>query len=183
MTDFLQTHPQGVILAMDQLSLYFQATLTRVWAPIGQTPIIKVTPQRDSMFFYGVLDVRTGRDIAVPSTAQNQQVTAHFLRQVLFHFPAVPILLLLDRAPWHFGPDIRTVLEENPQLELMYFPPACPDLNPQEHVWELARDAISHNHTYTDFSLLLEDFETFLNETPFDISFLDKYLPSILCEV
>jgi hypothetical protein len=36
------------------------------------------------MFFYGVLDVRTGRDIAVPSTAQNQQVTAHFLRQVLF---------------------------------------------------------------------------------------------------
>jgi transposase len=25
---------------------------------------------------------------------------------------------------------------------MMYFPPACPDLNPQEHVWKLARDAV-----------------------------------------
>lgn len=183
MTDFLQAHPQGTILAMDQITLYFQATLTRVWARIGQTPIIKVAPQRDHMFFYGVLDVGRGRAIAVPSALQNQEVTAHFLRQVLFHFPLEPILLLLDRAPWHFGPDIRAVLEANPHLELMYFPPACPDLNPQEHVWELARDAISHNHTYTDFGLLLEDFETFLNETPFDIKFLEKYVPAILCEV
>lgn len=47
MTDFLQAHPHGVILAMDQMSLYFQATLTRVWAPVGQTPIVAVHPQRD----------------------------------------------------------------------------------------------------------------------------------------
>jgi hypothetical protein len=37
-TDFLQTYPDGVILALDQMSLDFQATLTRVWSPIGQTP-------------------------------------------------------------------------------------------------------------------------------------------------
>jgi transposase len=24
---------------------------------------------------------------------------------------------------------------------LFFFPPACPDLNPQEHVWKLARDS------------------------------------------
>ena len=67
MTDFLQDHPQGHILSMDQLSLYFQATLTRVWAPIGQTPIVKVHPQREHVHFYGALDVRTGRDIALPA--------------------------------------------------------------------------------------------------------------------
>jgi hypothetical protein len=46
-TDFLQAYPGGVIMSIDQLSLYFQATLTRVWSRRGQTPIIRVASQRD----------------------------------------------------------------------------------------------------------------------------------------
>ena len=38
MIDFLQAHPDGLILAMDQMSLYFQATLKRVWFAIGRHP-------------------------------------------------------------------------------------------------------------------------------------------------
>jgi hypothetical protein len=51
----------------------------------------------------------------------------------------------------------------------MCFPTAYPDLNPQEHVWEHARDQISHNHTYRRFETLLDDFET---------NFMDKYVPT-----
>ena len=51
MTDFLQDHPDGVILALDEMSLYFQATLTRVWSVVGQTPIVAVHPQRDQVHF------------------------------------------------------------------------------------------------------------------------------------
>ncbi len=36
---------------MDQMSLYFQATLTRVWAPVGQTPFVRITPERDQVHF------------------------------------------------------------------------------------------------------------------------------------
>ena len=43
MTDWLQAYPNLVILAMDQMSLYFQATLTRVWSPMGQTPVVRIT--------------------------------------------------------------------------------------------------------------------------------------------
>jgi hypothetical protein len=63
-TDFLQDYPHGVILALDQMSLYFQATWTRVWAPVGQTPIVAVHPQRDHIHFYGALNLRDGREIA-----------------------------------------------------------------------------------------------------------------------
>jgi hypothetical protein len=38
-------------------------------------------------------------------------------------------------------------------------------LNPQEHVWEQARDAISHNHTYRQFQPLIDDFATYLTLT------------------
>jgi transposase len=181
-TDFLQDHPQGVILSLDQISLYFQATLTRVWAPIGQTPIVQVSPQRDHVHFYGALEVRNGRDIALPVAEQNSTITANFLCLLLLLFPTQPILLLLDRAPWHFGAEIDQIVAENERLALMYYPTACPELNPQEHVWSQTRQHISHNHRYRRFPALIDAFETYLNETPFATDFMRKYAPAILCE-
>ena len=183
MTDFVQEHPQGLILALDQMSLYFQATLTRVWAPVGQTPVVRITPNRDHIHFYGALDVRHGREIAIPTDKESTAITVNFLIVLLTLFPNQAILLLLDRAPWHFGPELDQLLTENARLELVYFPPACPALNPQEHVWEQAREAIGHNHDFRQFPPLIDAFETYLNETPFDIGFMEQYVPSILCEV
>ncbi len=183
MTDFVQDHPQGIILAMDQMSLYFQATLTRVWAPVGQTPIVRITPNRDHVHFYGALDVRHGREIAVPTDEETTAMTVNFLMMLLLLFPTQAILLLLDRAPWHFGPELNQLLAETDRLELVYFPPACPELNPQEHVWEQTREAIGHNHDFRQFGPLIDAFESYLNETPFDIGFMEQYAPTILCEV
>ena len=175
MTDFLQVHPTGVLLAIDQMSLYFQATLTRVWSPVGHTPIVHVHPQRDHVHFYGALNLRDGREIALSAPETTSEMTANFLMLLLLLYPQ-PILLLLDRAPWHYG-DVTALIEQTDRLQVVYFPPACPDLNPQEHVWERARDAISHNHTYRHFQPLIEDFETYLNETLFSTHFMDTFTP------
>lgn len=175
MIDFLQDHPDGVILAMDQMSLYFQATLTRVWAPVGQTPIVAVHPQRDHLHFYGALNLRDGREIAFSAPETTSTLTTNFLMLLLMLYPQ-PILLLLDRASWHFG-EVTDLIEQTDRLQVLYFPPACPDLNPQEHVWERARDAISHNHTYRQFQPLIERFETYLNDTLFSTNFMDAYTP------
>ena len=183
MTDLLQAYPNLVILTMDQMSLYFQATLTRVWSPIGQTPVIRISPQRDQVHFYGALEVRLGREFAVTALEETTEVTADFVRLLLLLFPTQRVLLLLDRAPWHHGPALNQILDENPRLELMYFPPACPDLNPQEHVWERARDAISHNHTCPVFARLISDFEDYLNETYFDTDFMEHYAPLIVTAI
>lgn len=176
MTDFLQAYPDGVILALDEMSLYFQATLTHVWSPSGQTPIIAVCPQRDYRHFYGALNLRDGRQIALPALKQTSTTTANFVMILLMLYPQ-PILLLLDRAPWHFGDDMRHLLDATDRLHLLFFPPACPDLNPQEHVWAQARNAISHNHTYRRFEPLLYDFEEYLNNTLFHSDFLEAYRP------
>ena len=175
MTDFLQAYPDGVIVALDQMSLYFQATLTRLWSPIGQTPIVAVHPQRNCTYFYGALNLCNGHEIAMRADVQNSETTANFVRQLLTIYRQ-PILLLLDRASWHYG-DLSRLVEQTDRLQIMRFPVACPELNPQEHVWERARDAISHNHTYRRFETLIDHFEQFLNETPFQTNFLDKYIP------
>ena len=98
MTDFLQDHPDGVILTMDEMSLYFQATLTRVWSIVGQTPIVDVHPQRDHVHCYGALNLRDGREIALSAPEATAEMTTNFLMILLMLYPQ-PILLLLDRAP------------------------------------------------------------------------------------
>jgi len=70
LTDFLQDHPDGQVIAMDEMSLYFQATTTRIWSPVGQTPIVRLASQRDHIHFYGALNVRSGHQFALPPDEQ-----------------------------------------------------------------------------------------------------------------
>jgi len=177
-TDFRQDHPEGVILALDQMSVYLQATLTRVWAPRGETPVAPVTPQRDMLHFYGALDVIGGREVALPLPRLDGDHTLHFLDHVLSCFPGRPLLLLLDRAPWHKG-KVRRFIDAHPQLDLIYFPPACPDLNPQEHVWKQTRQAVGHLHDYPHLSNLRQAFHAYLESTLFRFDWIDQYSPNV----
>jgi len=57
-----------VILAEDEASLYLQATTMSVFAPVGQTPVVRVAPQRDKVSFYGTINLETGKVIAQSCT-------------------------------------------------------------------------------------------------------------------
>lgn len=163
------------MFAEDEASLYLQATLMRVWAKKGQTPVIKVAANRDNTHFYGALNLRNGHEVVLRSGLMNAQVSALFLQQLLAAYPDVCILLLWDRAPWHRGTAITAVLEANPRLEMMWFPPGSPELNPQEQVWKATREAVSHNHQAVRLDILAEEFETHLKTTRFPCDLLEKH--------
>lgn len=182
MTDFLQDHPDGQVIALDEMSLYFQATTTRVWAAVGQTPVVRVSPQRDHVHFYGAVNLRTGHEMALPTSEMNGLTTVTFLRDLLLAYPTQAILLLWDGAKWHKGEAVSQLLADNPRLATVFFPPASPHLNPQEHVWGQARSEISHNHTCPTFSQLKAAFLDFLSSTLFPFDWLSKYAPTILFE-
>jgi transposase len=44
--------------------------------------------------------------------------------------------LLLDQAGWHMSP--RLNVPEN--ITIVPLPPKCPELNPQENIWQFMRD-------------------------------------------
>jgi transposase len=92
-------------------------------------------------------------------------------------------LILWDRAKWHKGEFVTNYLSELPHLQTMHFPPGSPHLNPQEHVWERMRDAVSHNHTRKDFPALVKAFSQHLNQTLFQFEWIERYAPPILFEV
>lgn len=164
-----------MILAEDEASLFLQASLMRVWAPVGQTPNIRVAANRDNTHFYGALDLSSGKEISMRCDLMTAEVSALFLCVLLLAFPDRPILLLWDRAPWHRGEPIRALLAAHPRLEIMWFPPGCPELNPQEHVWKATREAVSHNHSQAKLPQLATAFLKHLTNTCFPCSLLEHH--------
>ncbi len=173
--DIAQEAPKTIIVAEDEAKLYLQATTTRVWSPRGHTPVARLHPGRDKVNFYGSVNLKTGQDMVMRSEVMNSEASARHLEQVLKEIHNVPILLLWDRAPWHFGQAVKDVLSANPRLEIIYFPVASPDLNPQEHVWKATRCAVSHNHIIRRLPELADRFERHLESNVFESSFLDNY--------
>ena len=106
--------------------------------------------------------------------------TAAFLDDLFACYPGQPILLLWDRASWHKGSPVMDVLAAHPTVQTVYFPPASPDLNSQEHAWSLARAHVSHNHTLPDLPTLRDAFLRYLGKTTFHFAWLEQYAPPIL---
>ena len=170
-----------MFLAGDEAGLYLQATTCHVWSPIGQTPIVRADPGRAKTNFYGALNLHTGQELAMHSDLMNAEISAQYLEMILAANPTVPIVLLWDRAPWHRGKPIQKVLEDNPRLEIIFFPTASPDLNPQEHVWKAVRKQVSHNHLEARLPALADRFLNKLNATIFKVTFLDRYGYTAIC--
>ena len=178
-----QNAPNTVFLAGDEAGLYLQATTCHVWSPTGQTPIVRADPGRAKTNFYGILNLQTGQEIAMRSDVMNAEISAQHLEMILEANPDVPIILLWDRAPWHRGKPIDQVLEENPRLEIIFFPTASPDLNPQEHVWKSVRKEISHNHLEARLPELADRFLNTLNSSTFKCAFLERYGYFAICSM
>jgi hypothetical protein len=89
----------------------------------------------------------------------------------------------MGRAKWHKARAVREYLSQHLHLEAFHFPPSCLQLNPQEHVWECTRDAVSHNHTRQDCPAMVQAFRSHLENTCFRFNRIEKYLPPTLLAV
>jgi transposase len=94
------------------------------------------------------------------------------------------VLLIWDGAPSHRG-EVKSYLKQLYQqrrtyhkrrwkLQLMYFPPYWPKLNPQERVWKAGKQQTIHNSedSYED---KLYKFRQFVTNHTFKTNFLIKY--------
>jgi len=148
---------------------------------IGETPIVRADPGRKQTHFYGAVNLVSGKQIVLRSEVMVSEVSAQFLQAILDSEPDVPVVVFWDRAAWHRGAEVKKLLECNPRLQIICFPTASPDLNPQEHVWKAARKAVSHNHTISSLPELADRFEEFLTNTAFPSSFLDRFGYTAIC--
>ncbi|OGY76558.1 MAG: hypothetical protein A2240_03835 [Candidatus Jacksonbacteria bacterium RIFOXYA2_FULL_43_12] len=161
-----------VILTEDEMSLSTQTTVQKIWLPQGMYPKIEVAKKREARSIYGFLNIKTGQEHAFKTLWQNMYITAKILKKIRKAYPTQKLLLLLDKAPSHKGYKAQEIIEKDEAIEIIYFPSAAPEQNPQEHVWKSGRSQVTHNEFVKDIDKATNKFVNYLNHTTFPYELL-----------
>ena len=88
-----------------------------------------------------------------------------FLEELSRRHPDEDILIFLDQAGWHKAKALR--IPKN--IELAFLPPYCPDLNPQEQIWDELREKFFGNKLFKTLQAVVDTAVKglrFLEQTP-----------------
>jgi transposase len=66
--------------------------------------------------------------------------------------PGRHAVILLDQAGWHMSK--RLVVPNT--ITLIPLPPKCPELNPQENIWQFMRDNWLSNRVFTSYTNIVD---------------------------
>ena len=173
-----------MVLVEDECRIVRESGSMRIWYKRGTYPEIRVDQKKEGRSFYGALNVKTGRCHLWDTDKQNSAHTVYYLKQLEDRYQGKEVLLIWDGAPSHRGAvkqyltqlhqQKRTFHTKRWKLQLMYFPPYWPKLNPQERIWKRGKEKTTHNSedSYED---KLYTFRQFVTKTIFTTHFLKKY--------
>jgi transposase len=105
------------------------------WGVRGQTPIIRVPGQRQSVSAASAVNARGGFWFATYKGGMSSGLFIEMLK-VLMRRRRKPLMLILDSLPAHKGNAVKNYVESTSgKLELHFLPGYAPELNPDELVW------------------------------------------------
>lgn len=140
------------VWCQDEARLGLKPIVRKVWAPRGQRPMACGQTRYEWLYVYGFVRPVTGQTywliLPAVNTAAMNLALAEFARDTGAG-PAKRVLLVLDNAGWHAS----KALVVPPGIELVYLPPATPELQPAERLWPLVREAVA-NQTFATLDTL-----------------------------
>lgn len=149
------------VFAADEVRAEHEAETRRMWLPVGVRTKICVDRDRESMSFFGGLNLRTGKvDLTRIEGRQNTEQTIFALDRLQRAYPGKKIAVVWDNASWHRSKELKKWFATGGQFEditLIQLPPYAPEHNPIEHVWNHAKGSIANlqrdtpDHTFSAF--------------------------------
>jgi transposase len=107
----------------------------RTWGLVGKTPVVHVSMERGG---YNLLSMVTATGEMKYSITDEHIQSDHYIEflQQLIQARQRPLILLVDRAPFHTSQKIRDfVRAHRARLRIYFLPKRAPELNPDEQVW------------------------------------------------
>ena len=139
---------------MDEASVQFSPTITRMWSLRGHQPKVYTYGGRLRQHLIGAVDPDRGNlHVAFSNTLKSEQFR-QFLYGLLSRYPkANKLIVVLDNAKSHHSKQLKNFLESHKdRLELVFLPKYSPDLNPMEWFWKYLRKSVTHNTFFDDFN-------------------------------
>lgn len=127
---------QAILYFQDEAGISLIPVLGRTWAPIGKTPIIKVTGKRGGFCVSSAISPGGRMVFRIEKKKVNAQVHIDFLSKIISQHPKRKIVIISDNAPAHKAKLVKEFeMSNKKRITIFHIPAYSPDLNPDEHVW------------------------------------------------
>jgi transposase len=127
--------------------------MTRRWARRGTRPSAPRDQRTASTYIFGAICPKEGKGAALVLPACNTEAMNLHLAEIATEVaPGRHAVLLVDQAGWHLSSKLVT-----PQnITIVPLPAKCPELNPQENVWQFMRDNWLSNRVFKSYEDILD---------------------------
>jgi transposase len=133
-------HKQHSFQPQDESGFYLLPMAVRTYAPVGQTPVLRVPLTRDHVSAIGALTPEGRLFMQTQDHSYKGENVVGFLNQLLRHIPG-KLLIIWDGSPIHHCEAVKAFLRQGgaQRIHLERLPAYAPNLKPQEGVWNLLK--------------------------------------------
>ena len=126
---------KALIFFADESGLRSDHHAGTTWAPVGQTPVVKVTGARFGFNMLSAVSANGQFRFMTVEGSINATVFREFLKRLIVGADR-KLFLIVDGHPAHKAKLVRRfVAGHSDHIELFFLPPYSPELNPDELVW------------------------------------------------
>jgi transposase len=137
----------------DEMRVGQKNGLVYQWAKKGTRPRQPKDQRYENAYLFGA--VCPGRDTGVGIIMPNANTEAmqkHLDEISRAVAPGAHALIILDKAAWHTTRKLKPAAN----LTLVPLPPACPELNPAENIWQYLRQTYLSNRVFDTYEDILD---------------------------
>lgn len=140
----------ATIYFSDESGLRSDHQTGKTWAPVGETPTVKVNGQRFSLNVISAISNRGDIKFKIIEGRFTAKIFIDFCKQLLKDVKS-KVFLIVDGHPAHKAKIVSKFIQSTKgKLSLYFLPPYSPDLNPDEFVWnDIKNNSIKRKTIYT----------------------------------
>jgi hypothetical protein len=137
----------------DEMRVGQKNTLVYQWAKTGSRPRQPKDQRYENAYLFGAVCASrdTGVALIMPN-ADTEAMQAHLDAIGRAVSAGAHALLLLDKAGWHTTRKLR----QPANVSLLPLPPACPELNAAENIWQYLRQNYLGNRVFANYTAILD---------------------------
>ena len=127
--------------------------ITRRWAKRGTRPSAPKDQRTVSAYIFGAICPKDGKGAAlVMPRCDTEAMNLHLAEIATQIAPGAHAALLVDQAGWHLSGGLIVP----PNITLIALPAKCPELNPQENIWQFMRENWLSNRVFKSFNDIVD---------------------------
>ena len=155
-----------VILFMDGVHPDHQTQHVHGWIQSSKVAQVPSTGKQKRVHYMGAVAVyqdQVEHKLKSYETINSESVK-DFLLELMKYYPGKKLKIICDQGSYHKSKETKKFVKDCNDIELIYLPPRCPNLNLIERLWKMMRENVTYNRYYKNFRDFQEAVAYFFTE-------------------